>query len=116
MVLPPIIDSTIWGIQSKIAWRRATKNKIFERGKIMKCPKCGSENVSVQMVTETQLVDKHHGIIWWICIGWWWIFIKWLVFTLPALIVKIFAPKKQKLKQKQKSVCVCQNCGYHWEA
>ena len=82
----------------------------------MQCPNCGSENVSVQMVTETQLVDKHHGIIWWICIGWWWIFIKWLVFTLPALIVKIFAPKKQKLKQKQKSVCVCQNCGYHWEA
>lgn len=47
------------------------------------------------MVTETQLVDKHHGIIWWICIGWWWIFIKWLVFTLPALIVKIFAPKNK---------------------
>lgn len=30
----------------------------------MVCPKCGSENVSVQMVTETQLITKHHGILW----------------------------------------------------
>lgn len=29
----------------------------------MKCQKCGSENVNVQMVAETQLANKHHGII-----------------------------------------------------
>lgn len=80
----------------------------------MVCPKCGSNNVSIQAVVETKLVDKHHCVIWWILVGWWWLPIKWLVFTVPALIVKIFSHKKQKVKQKTKSVCVCQNCGYRW--
>ena len=82
----------------------------------MVCPKCGSENVNVQMVSETKLKQKHHGIFWWIFIGWWWLFIKWFVFTIPALIVKIFAPKKYKTKTKHKSMCVCQSCGNHWQA
>lgn len=81
----------------------------------MKCPKCGSENVSVQVVTETQLKEKKHGVFWWICVGWWWLPLKWLFLTLPALIVKIFAPKKYKTKTIQKSVAVCQNCGKRWE-
>ncbi len=80
----------------------------------MKCPVCGSENVTVQIVTETELKNKRHGIFWWLCIGWWWVPIWWLFFTIPALIVKVFAPKKQKLKQHHKSVCVCQNCGHKW--
>lgn len=81
----------------------------------MKCPVCGSENVSVQIVTETELKNKHHGVVWWLCIGWWWVPIWWLCFTIPALIIKIFAPKKQKLKQRHKTICVCQNCGHKWE-
>ena len=80
----------------------------------MKCPVCGSENVTVPIVTETELKNKHHGVVWWLCIGWWWVPIWWLFFTIPALIVKVFAPKKQKLKQHHKSVCVCQNCGHKW--
>lgn len=83
---------------------------------IMICPRCGSENVNVQMVSESQIKNKHHNILWWIFIGWWWIFIKWIIFTIPALIVKIFAPKKQKLKTSHKSMCVCQSCGCHWES
>lgn len=81
----------------------------------MKCPVCGSENVNVQVVTETELKNKHHGVLWWISIGWWFVPIWWLCFTIPALIVKIFAPKKQKLKQRHKTICVCQNCGHKWE-
>lgn len=80
----------------------------------MKCPVCGSENVTVQIVTETELKNKHHGVVWWLCIGWWLVPIWWLCFTIPALIIKIFAPKKQKLKQHQKSIRVCQNCGHKW--
>ena len=80
----------------------------------MKCPVCGSENVNIQIVTETKLKNKHHGIVWWLCIGWWWVPIWWLCFTIPALIIKIFAPKKQKLKQRHKTVRVCQNCGHKW--
>lgn len=81
----------------------------------MKCPKCGSENVTVQMVTETNLKREKHGILWWICVGWWWIPIKWLFLTLPALLVKLFAPKKYKTVTKTKSVAVCQSCGKHWD-
>lgn len=82
----------------------------------MKCPKCGSENVSVQMVSETKLKEKKHGIVWWCLLGWYWVPIKWLCFTIPALIVKIFKPSKYKTKVVHKSVCVCQNCGKHWNA
>lgn len=82
----------------------------------MKCPKCGSENVTVSVITEQQLVEKHHGFFWWLCIGWWWVPIKWLFLTIPALIVKIFAPKKTRIKTKQRTVCVCQNCAYRWNA
>ena len=28
----------------------------------MTCPKCGSDNVSVQIVTETKIKQKRHGI------------------------------------------------------
>ena len=82
----------------------------------MTCPKCGSSNVSAQMVTESRLKTKHHGLLWWFFVGWWWVPIKWLTLTIPALIVKIFAPKKHKLETTHKTMWVCQNCGKHWEA
>lgn len=82
----------------------------------MVCPKCGSENVNVQMVTDTQLVNKKRGCLWWLCIGWWWLPFKWLFLTLPALIVKIFAPKRKTLKTTHTNMCVCQACGHSWQA
>lgn len=82
----------------------------------MMCPKCGSNNVSVQMVSDFKLKTKHHSIIWWICIGWWWTFIKWICLFPLALIQKLFGSKKQTLKQKNYSMCVCQNCGHSWRA
>lgn len=82
----------------------------------MVCPKCGSENVNVQMVSESELVNKKRGCLWWCLVGWWWLPIKWLFLTIPALIVKIFAPKRQKLKTTHKSICVCQSCGHSWQA
>lgn len=81
----------------------------------MNCPKCNSNNVSIQIVNESKLVTKHHGIIWWLCIGWWWVFTKWLIFTTPALIFKIFGiGKKQKIKNKTTKKAVCQSCGNVW--
>ena len=80
----------------------------------MKCPVCGSENVNVQVVTETELKNKHHSVLWWLCIGWWFVPLWWMFFTVPALIIKIFAPKKQNLKQCHNTVSVCQNCGHKW--
>lgn len=76
------------------------------------CPKCGSNNVSFQLVTESHLKNAHHSIVWWIFIGWWWIFIKWVLFTVPAIIFKIFGiGKRKKIVTSQKQAKVCQECG-----
>lgn len=80
----------------------------------MICPKCNSDNVSIQAVTETKLVTKHHSVIWWIFVGWWWLPFKWLFLTLPALIVKLFRPKRYKTETNHKNKAVCQNCGNSW--
>ena len=81
----------------------------------MKCKKCGSENVNIQVVNESHLVTKHHGIIWWIFIGWWWVFFKWLFLTIPALFTAIFIGKRKKIKNVTKKMYVCQNCGNTWQ-
>lgn len=81
----------------------------------MICPKCKSQNVNTQIIQDVTVKDKHHGFLWWICVGWLWVPFKWLFLTLPALIVKLFGHKKQKVTTKQKNMCVCQNCGYTWE-
>ena len=80
----------------------------------MKCPRCGSDNVAVQAVQQTKLVDAHHGFLWWSCVGWWWVAFKWLVLTMPALIVWLFHPKRQRVKQRTVSTAVRQDCGHSW--
>lgn len=80
----------------------------------MTCPKCNSDNVSIQALNESKLVTKHHSIIWWFFIGWWWIFVKWLIFTVPALIFTIFVGKRKKIKNKTVKKAVCQKCGNIW--
>lgn len=76
------------------------------------CKNCNSNNVSIQIVNESHLVNKHHGIIWWILIGLWWIPVKWIFLTLPALIFKIFGiGKRKKIKNTTYKMAVCQNCG-----
>lgn len=80
----------------------------------MTCPKCNSTNVTTQIVTDIKMKNKHHGIFWWILVGWWWILIKWIIFTIPALIFAIFGHKKQKIVTKERTVCVCQTCGHKW--
>lgn len=80
----------------------------------MTCPKCNSENVLTQQQSDIKMVNAHHGAIWWLVIGWWWLIVKWVFLTLPALLAKIFIPKKQKIKQQNYTVCTCQSCGYVW--
>lgn len=81
----------------------------------MQCPKCQSENVDVQVVNEVKLKTKHHGVAYWLFIGWWWRPLLWIFLTLPMLLFKIFGHKKQKAVNVQKSVCICKNCGNRWE-
>lgn len=80
----------------------------------MKCIRCGNENISIQVVNESHLVTKHHGLLWWLCIGWWWIFIKWIFLIVPALIFAIFVGKRKKIKNTTRKVYVCQKCGHSW--
>ncbi|HHX17109.1 MAG TPA: hypothetical protein GX725_04315 [Mollicutes bacterium] len=81
----------------------------------MKCPNCNNENVNIQVINEQKLVTRHHGIIWWLFIGWWWIFVKWIFFTVPALLAAIFIGKRKKIVNVQKKIYVCQSCGRTWE-
>ena len=82
----------------------------------MICPRCRSTNVSVQVVNQPKLKEKRPGILWWLLIGWWWVPTKWLLLFVPALLVKLFAPKRYKLKNKTVTLCVCQHCGRTWRA
>lgn len=82
----------------------------------MVCPKCQSEKVEVQIASETNLQKKHHGILYWLLIGWWLQPILWLCFTLPMIVITIFKPKNYKTKTTHQSMAVCQICGYHWNA
>lgn len=79
----------------------------------MTCPKCGSENITVQAVTSIQQKSKK-GVIYWILIGWWWEIFAWLFLTLPKLIIALFGNHK-KIVSKEKTVAVCQSCGHRWE-
>ena len=82
----------------------------------MVCSKCGSNNVNIQELNEVKLKVKHNGIIWWLCIGWWWVPVKWLIFTLPAIIFKVFGiGKKYKTKNITIKKAICQNCGNSWK-
>lgn len=91
----------------------ACKNQTSQVNK--ECPKCGSTNTTVQVVNESKLVTKHHGVIWWLLVGWWWILIKWLFLTVPALFAAIFIGKRNKIKNITKKKVVCQNCGNTWD-
>jgi len=79
----------------------------------MKCPKCGSGDVSVQAVTEV-FEKRKKGCAYWIFIGWWWEIISWIVFGIWKLFAVLFG-KKTKVVSKTKSVAVCQNCGHRWK-
>lgn len=79
----------------------------------MKCPKCGSDDISVQAVTEV-FEKRKKGCAYWIVIGWWWEIISWIVFGIWKLLVVLFG-KKTKVVSKTGSVAVCQNCGHRWK-
>ena len=75
----------------------------------VKCSKCGSENVNVQLVSVTK---NKKSFIYWLFIDWWFEMIMWLFLTLPWLIIKIFKPRKITTKIQRQAVC--QSCGNTW--
>lgn len=81
----------------------------------MRCMRCGSHNVNIQVVNEVELKNKHYGCLYWALVGWWWVPFKWLYLTGIALFAKIFIPHRQKAVNKTKKIAVCQNCGNVWD-
>ena len=84
-------------------------------GDFMTCPKCQSENVIVDVKSETNLKQKHHSIVYWIFIGWWLQPFLWFFMTLPMLIISIFKPKSYKTTTTHRKMAICQSCGHSWE-
>lgn len=70
----------------------------------MTCPKCGSENVSVQAVAETQKRGCFTVLLYII------------LFCIPVIgWIALFCLLRGK-KSKTKNYAVCQQCGNRWEA
>jgi len=71
----------------------------------MICPKCKSDNVTVQAVTEVK--EKRRG-----CVGW----CLWILLALCTcgLILIIPAITNSRHKYKTRTEAVCQNCGRRW--
>lgn len=99
----------------------------------MICPKCKRENVLVQQVqvgsnSKTKAKEYYNsmGCVWWLCIGWWWVPIKKmcrLFIDLLFIFPMFFRSKKRTgesvekttTKMKNKTIAICQNCGYSWK-
>ena len=79
----------------------------------MQCPKCQSNNIHTQVVTETELKRKRNPV-YYLLIGWWVNMFMWLFLTLPMLIIRIFKPKKYNMKTTHKTMATCQECGNTW--
>ncbi|MDE7311062.1 MAG: hypothetical protein K2N87_05485 [Eubacterium sp.] len=76
----------------------------------MKCPNCGSENVTSQAVTETITESKTKGFgCIKSCIG-------FLLFSIPGILCGLCGMGKGKTKttSKTKVIHICQNCGKQW--
>ena len=78
------------------------------------CPRCRSTDVTTQVLTDYTLKTQRKGCLWWLVVGWWWVAVKWIVFTLPALIFKLFGSKRQKIVTRHRVAHVCQRCGETW--
>jgi len=79
---------------------------------VLVCPKCGSENVNVQVVGITK--TKKKGCLYWFFIGWWLETFMLLFLTLQMLIFKLFG-RSRKVHAEVETFAVCQSCGNRWE-
>lgn len=76
----------------------------------MICPKCNSDNVTSQAITETTSKGKTKGFgCIKACLG-------FLLFQIPGILCGLCGMGKGKTKTKSstKVIHVCQNCGYRW--
>lgn len=72
----------------------------------MVCPKCGSENIKIEAITETK--TKHRS-----CLGW----IGWILLAICTLGLILIIPllTNGKTRSKTHTEAICQNCDHHWK-
>lgn len=76
----------------------------------MTCPKCGSENITSQAITETTTKEKIKGFgCIKSCLG-------FVFFSIPGILCGLCGMGKGKSKTKSRTrvICICQNCGHQW--
>lgn len=75
----------------------------------MNCPKCGSDNVSVQVIqTAAKTSQKGNGCLW--SFG----RLTLIICTCGLWLLVGRHKGTGKTKVKNQTVCVCQNCGNRW--
>lgn len=73
----------------------------------MICPRCGSNNVTSQAITETNVSTKRKGFgCIKACIG-------WVLFSIPGILCGLCGMGKEKTKTHSNTrvIHICQNCG-----
>lgn len=80
----------------------------------MICPKCKSENVKIQIVSEEVVRVYKHGLIYKLFVGWWiWIFRS--IFKLLFMPFSgLFSRTEKYSNTEHKTMAICQNCGRTW--
>ena len=68
----------------------------------MICPKCNSQNVTVQTITE----QKKRGLI---------ASILWILLAFCTCGIAILIPLIIQKGSKTRDYAICQNCGYRWK-
>lgn len=79
----------------------------------MKCKKCGSENVLVQKVSETN-TKKKRSWKYWLFFGWAVDLFSTIFFGIFYLIPRLLFRRKPKVETVTHTEAVCQNCGKSW--
>lgn len=104
----------------------------------MVCPKCGGHNVETKSYQEqhgqkdtykshARLHEQKHGILWWICVSWWLLPIKfacWIVCWPFMMLFRITRKKDYRYDEtsthtvtndiRYTTLCVCHDCGKQW--
>jgi predicted RNA-binding Zn-ribbon protein involved in translation (DUF1610 family) len=70
------------------------------------CPRCGSNNIFVQAVTETH--TKSRG-----CFGWF----LWILLAIITVGIILIIPllTNKKTRSRTSTEAICQNCGNRWQ-
>lgn len=76
----------------------------------MICPKCGSNRINTQAVTESDTTQKVKGFGWFkACLG-------YLLFNIPGILCGLcgMGKGKHKTTSRTRIIHVCQDCGNHF--